>query len=124
MRDKRFKKEKSMRINITARHFKLSEKMKGYVEKEVYRLKKYYDGIIDVDVILKWEKKTRLAEINISVSGTVLTAHEHSENIAKSVDRAIDKLERQLKKYKDRLHRFEHETMGSEPFQREVEEFF
>lgn len=113
-----------MRITITARHFKLSERMKRYAEREVFRLKRYYDGIIDVDIILSWEKKTRLAEINISVYGTVLTAHERSEDMTKSVDRAVDKLERQLKKYKDRLRGFEHETMGSEPFQGEVEESF
>ena len=105
-----------MRINITARHFKLSDKMKVYAEKEVSRLKKYYDGIIDVDIILSWEKMYRLAEINISVYGTILTAHERSEEMTRSINRAVDKLERQLKKYKDRLRGFDHEKIRREKF--------
>jgi putative sigma-54 modulation protein len=110
-----------MRINITARHFKLSEEMKQYVEKEAYRLKKYYDPIIDLDIILSWEKKHRLAEINMGVYGTTLTAHERSEDMRKSIDRAVDKLERQVKKYKDRRREFEHETIGSYKPKQEID---
>lgn len=103
-----------MRINITARRFKLSDDLKLYTEKTVHRLKKYYEPIIDVDIILSWEKKDRIAEINISVYGTFLTAHERSDDMRKSIDRAVDKLERQLKKYKDKMRGFEHEKIMSE----------
>ena len=111
-----------MRINITARHFRISRKLKTYAKKEVFRLKKYYEPIIDVDIILGWEKKDRMAEINISVYGTVLTAHERSEDMRKSIDRAVDKLERQLKKYKDKIRRFEHEKITDDQFIMENEE--
>ena len=103
-----------MRINITARHFKLSKELKSYAEKEVLRLKRYYEPIIDVEIILSWEKKDRLAEVNIGVYGTVLTAHERSGDMRKSIDRAVDKLERQLKRYKDRRRGFEHEKIVTE----------
>lgn len=100
-----------MRINITARKFKMSEDLKDYTEKEVYRLKKYYDGIIFGEVILSWEKNSRIADINILVFGTKLTAHERSEDMKKSVSIAVDKLERQIKKYKDRIRGFDHEKL-------------
>ena len=106
-----------MRINITARHFKLSEKMKEYAEKEVFRLKKYYDGIIDAEIILSWEKKYRMAEIKIAVYGTILTAHERSEDMYSSIKEAVDKLERQLIKYKENLRKFDHETINKEEVQ-------
>jgi len=104
-----------MRINITARRFKLSESLKSHAEDEVRRLKKYYDGIIDTDIILGWEKKNRIAEISISVYGTKLTAHERSEDMIKSITLAVDKLERQLIKYKERRKSFEHQTIGKSP---------
>jgi putative sigma-54 modulation protein len=113
-----------MRINITARRFKLSDDLKLYTEKTVRRLKKYYEPIIDVDIILSWEKKDRIAEINISVYGTTLTAHERSEDMRKSIDRAVDKLERQLKKYKDKMRGFEHEKIMSEQYNGENTSFF
>jgi putative sigma-54 modulation protein len=101
-----------MRINITARHFKLNDELKKYAEDEVYRLKKYYEPIIDCEIILSWQKKLRNAEINIAVYGTTLTAHEETEDMKKSIDKAVDKLERQVKKYKDRLRKFDHDKIS------------
>lgn len=98
-----------MRINITARHLKLSDPLKEFIEKEVYRLKKYYDGIIDAEVIVDAEKKFRMIEIKINVYGTTLTAHQSAEEIQTGVREAVDKLERQLIKYKDKLRGFERE---------------
>ena len=100
-----------MRINITARKFKLNDDLRVYTEEEVMRIKKYYEDIIDVEVILAWEKKDRLAEINIQVNGKMLTAHERSEEMKKSIALAVDKLERQIRKYKDRRHGFDHESI-------------
>jgi putative sigma-54 modulation protein len=98
-----------MRFNITARHFKLSDELKAFTQEEASRLAKYYDGILDIEVILGWEKKNRTAEIKIAVYGTVLTATESSEDMQASVRAAVDKMERQLIKYKDKLRGFEHE---------------
>jgi putative sigma-54 modulation protein len=60
-------------------------------------------------VILGWEKKVRVAEIKIAVYGTVLTATERSEDMKTAVRESVDKLERQLVKYKDKLRGFDHE---------------
>jgi putative sigma-54 modulation protein len=98
-----------MRLNITARRFKLNDALKQFTEAEASRLTKYYDGIVDTEVILGWEKKQRTAEIKISVHGTVLTAREESEDMKAAVRAAVDKLERQLVKYKDKMRGFEHE---------------
>ena len=111
-----------MRINITARHFKMTDKIKDYANKEVFRLKKYYDGIIDVDIVLGWEKKDRIAEINISVFHTLLNAQERSEDMLLAIHGAVNKLERQIIKYKERLHGFEHEkTPTSVPTEENTE---
>jgi putative sigma-54 modulation protein len=103
-----------MHINITARHFKLSQEIKNTAEKEVKRLSKYYDGIIDAEVILGWEKMDRVAEINLSVYGTVLTAQERSDSMKKAINNVVNKLERQLVKYKERLRGFHHDKMEIE----------
>ena len=100
-----------MRINITARHFKLNNELKQYAEREVFRLKKYYEPIIECDIILGWQKNLRNAEINIAVYGTTLTAQEESDDMKKSIDKAVDKLERQIKKYKGRRKGFDHDTI-------------
>jgi len=98
-----------MRINITARHFKMRDELRTYTEKEIQRLQKYYDQVIDADVILEWQKIHRIAEIKMSVYGTVLTAQAQADEMHKAINNAIEKLERQLKKYKDKLRDFNHE---------------
>lgn len=92
-----------MRTSFTARHFKASEALKKFAEQEALRLTKYYDGIMDCEIILDAEKQVKIAEIIISVHGQRLTAVEKSENVRKSTTLAVDKLERQLKKYKTKL---------------------
>ena len=89
-----------MNLNITARHFKAPESIKSFTENEVARLEKYYDGIIEGEAILAAEKQTQVAEIILKVYGQTLAATEKSENIQKSITLAVNKLERQLKKYK------------------------
>ena len=52
-----------MQIKITARKFNLSDDLREFVMKETGHFTKYFDAIIETDVILSWEKFYRLAEI-------------------------------------------------------------
>ena len=100
-----------MRVNITARRFKLTDDLKDFAENEVARLKKYYNNIMEVEIILGWEKKDRLAEINIKVDGNRLSAHERSSEMKKSITLVVDKLERQITKHKAKRRGFAHESI-------------
>jgi len=100
-----------MQISITARRFTLNDDLREYVEKEVSHLDRFYDGIIDADVVLGWEKRTRFVEITLKINGAVLVAHDRSEKMEKSVDSVVEKLERQLKKYKEKKQGYNHEKI-------------
>ncbi len=92
-----------MNVQFTARHFKAHDGLKEYALSQVSTLKKYYDGIVTGNVILRFEKvkdSVKIAEINLSVFGANLVAIEKSDNFYKSIDNAVLKLERQLLKYK------------------------
>jgi len=94
-----------MNVQITARHFKAHEGLKQYALSQVSTLKKYYDGIVNGTIILRYEKlrdSVKIAEINLAVFGTNLVAVEKSEDFYKSIDNAVGKLERQLIKYKNK----------------------
>ncbi|TDI85549.1 MAG: ribosome-associated translation inhibitor RaiA [Caldithrix sp.] len=98
-----------MRVNITARHFKAPNNLKEFAEKKVQKLKRYYDGIIVCDILLDHEKLTQIADISIKVYGQNLKAVEKTEDIFKSIELSVDKLERQLKKYKEKLRHHKHD---------------
>ena len=96
-----------MNVQFTARHFKAHDGLKDYAFSQVSTLKKYYDGIINGNIILRFERlrdSVKIAEINLSVFGTNLVAIEESDDFYKSIDNAVGKLERQLLKYKGKRH--------------------
>ncbi|HTR80889.1 MAG TPA: ribosome-associated translation inhibitor RaiA [Bacteroidota bacterium] len=97
-----------MEPTITTRHFKPHDGLREYVRVAVAKLERYYDGIVHTEVILRFERprnSVKIAEIHLTVYGTLLKAVEKSDEYIKSVDAAIEKLERQLKKYKGKLHK-------------------
>jgi len=100
-----------MRISFTARHFKPSDRLKNFATTEVARLKKYYDDILDVEIILDYVKQEQIAEIVIKVYGQRLTVKEKSKDMYKSINLAIDKLERKLVRYKDKMRHFDKERI-------------
>ena len=92
-----------MNTHFTARKFKARQDLKTYAVGQAKKLDKFYDGIVRADIILSYERTSqsvKTAEINIRVHGTTLSAKKSSEEFPKSIDLAIDKLERQLAKYK------------------------
>ena len=91
-----------MRINFTARHYKSSPRLKEYAQNEVSRLEKFYDGIINCEIVLDYQKDIQIAEINITVYGQKLTVVEKTDDIYKSIDSAVQKMERKLKRYKEK----------------------
>ncbi|MDZ7373082.1 MAG: ribosome-associated translation inhibitor RaiA [candidate division KSB1 bacterium] len=101
-----------MEYRLTARHFNPSDGLKQYLDKQLKRLKKFYQGIIDCEVILYPEKLLQVAEIQLKVDGALLTAVEKSDDMFKSVDLAVEKIERQLKKHKEKLQMHNGEKLG------------
>ena len=94
-----------MNINITSRKFKAKDSLKEFINAEVKALEKYYDGILDADVILSYihEKDSiKTAEIIVKIPGKTITVSEDSEDFSKSVSAGLDKLKRLLKKEKEK----------------------
>lgn len=95
-----------MNIIVTSRHFKAHESLVEYAQNAVQRLIRIHSGLIKAEVILSFEKQhksVKIAEINVSVYRSKLSAREESADFHVSIDQACAKLRVQLKKYKDKL---------------------
>jgi putative sigma-54 modulation protein len=92
-----------MEVRTTARHFDLTEELKDFINKEINRLERYFDQIIDSHLILELEGYRKSAELNLKVYGTVLISRHSSDDFRTSIEGALEKMERQLKKYKSKL---------------------
>jgi len=92
-----------MQIRTTARHFDLTDDQKSFAEKQIGKLERYFNHIIDSHLILEMEKSRMSAELKVKVYGTVLTSKHRSFDMYDSVEKVIDKMEGQLKRYKGKL---------------------
>ena len=98
-----------MDIKIRGKNVELTPALKGYIEEKIGRLDKYFDSVKSVDVALTVERNksienTQKAEVTVFVNGSVIRGEEASVSMYSSVDIVVEKLERQLKKYKSRIY--------------------
>jgi putative sigma-54 modulation protein len=90
-----------MKILITARHFTISEETRSYVNDEAQKLLKVFDRVTSASFVLEKIKDYEYeTQITVNAPLKTLTIHEKSDDLIKSVDIAVDKMVRQLRKYK------------------------
>lgn len=99
-----------MNIMITGRHMEMTDALKAYIETGLGKLKTHFDKVIDVDVVLDVEKRRHIAEINLHANGVRIHGKESSQDMYASVDAVLAKLDKQVKKYKDRINRHQPRT--------------
>ncbi|MEJ5305961.1 MAG: ribosome-associated translation inhibitor RaiA [Ignavibacteria bacterium] len=95
-----------MNVQVTARRFKAHESLKDYAIKEVKRLEKFNDNIHKADVILSYQRahdSVKTAEVVLHLNGNSILAKESTDDFKKSIDLAVNKLERQLTKLKTKV---------------------
>ncbi len=92
-----------MKLTTTARHFEASPELLDHTEKRLRKLKRFFDHILHVDVIMSVEHFRNIAEVNVHVNGHDFTAKEESKDMKLSVDKAAKNLERQMKKFKGKI---------------------
>lgn len=92
-----------MQLNITFRHLDASESLKEYARDKVDRVRKYLDQAGEAHVVLSLERHLHHADITIHAGSFVLRGREKSEDMYASLDLAMDKIERQLRRYKEKL---------------------
>jgi putative sigma-54 modulation protein len=92
-----------MQMNITFRHIDPIDSLKNYAREKVERVNKYLDRATEATVVLSLERHLHHADIRIQSGTYLLRGREKSEDMYASIDLAMDKIERQLKRYKEKL---------------------
>ncbi len=92
-----------MQVTTTFRHMEQSEALKSYAEEKLERVAKYIDEPISAQVYFTVEKIRHIVEIVISGRGIVTKASDSTNDMYAAVDAVLDKMERQLKRYKEKL---------------------
>lgn len=92
-----------MQINLTGHHVDITPALKDYLNNKMERIERHFDHVTDIHCILTVEKLQHKAEAKINVSGGSLFADATDEDMYAAIDRLVDKLDRQIKKHKEKL---------------------
>jgi len=102
-----------MNIVINGRHMEITDALKSYTSEKVSKVEKYLPEGTEAVVTLEVEKFRHKAEVQLKVNGLLIQAHEETEEMYSSIDKVMDKIGRQVRKYKEKLKG--HKGRGEEP---------
>jgi putative sigma-54 modulation protein len=99
-------------VSVTFRHLEASSALKAYAEEKAAKINKYFGGLNEVNVVLSLEKHRYTAEITLKAGRTTVNAREETSDMYSAIDLVVDKINRQIKKYKDKMKDHKAATAG------------
>ena len=92
-----------MQLSVTGHHVEITASLRSYVEKKLERLARHFEHVIDAHCILTVEKLQHRAEATLHLRGETIHALAEEENMYASIDALADKLDRRVRKHKEKV---------------------
>jgi putative sigma-54 modulation protein len=102
-----------MNLNITGHHLEVTPAIRDYATSKFSKIKRHFDNVIDVNVILSVEKLRQKAEATVHISGKDVFVECDDENLYAAIDALVDKLDRQVMKHKEKQSARRHDDTGN-----------
>ncbi|MDI3481804.1 MAG: putative sigma-54 modulation protein [Tepidanaerobacteraceae bacterium] len=94
-----------MKITVSGKNVAVTIPLKEYAEKKVGKLERFFEGNVEAQVTLNVEKDRHIVEVTIPVNGMILRGETETHDMYSSIDMVVDKLEKQIEKYKTKISR-------------------
>ncbi|TFW13796.1 ribosome hibernation-promoting factor, HPF/YfiA family [Duganella callida] len=109
-----------MNLTISGHHLEVTAAIREYVQNKLERVTRHFDQVIDIAVILtvdnlKEKEKRQKAEINLRMSGKTVYVESLSQDLYAAIDTLIDKLDRQVMKYKAKVQSHDRDAIKHYP---------
>lgn len=104
-----------MRVTINGKNVEVTEALRNYAERKISHLDHYFTNIRDAHVIISTQRNWQIVEVQLDGDGVFLRSEERTGDAYASIDAVVDKLERQIKRFKGKLiqrHRHPAEDSG------------
>jgi putative sigma-54 modulation protein len=108
-----------MQTSVTFKNLEPSDPLKSYVKNKLEKLDKFLDNPAEANVVLSVEKIHHIAEIKLTGDRLNVNCREKTGDMYSSIDKALDKLEKQIKKNKEKIR---NHRQGSRSEAREMKE--
>jgi ribosomal subunit interface protein len=94
-----------MKITVSGKNIDVTDALRDTVERKLSKLDKYFNPDVETQVTLSVQKNRHIIEVTIPFDGVILRGEEATEDMYTSIDKVLDKLEKQISKHKTRLER-------------------
>ena len=92
-----------MQITISGHHLEVTQALRDYVNNKLERVERHFERATSAQIILSIEKSQQKAEARIHVAGNDIFADSRADDMYAAIDILIDKIDRQIKKHKEKL---------------------
>ncbi len=92
-----------MQLNLTGHHIEITDSLRDHVTNKIQKLKRHFDHMTNVHVVLSVEKDRKKAEATVHVSGADLFASDENDNMYTAIEHVVNKLDRQIIKHKEKM---------------------
>ena len=106
-----------MKVIVNGRHLEVTPALRSYAEEKIGKFEKYISNITEAVVTLSVEKYRHKSEVLLKVNGLMIQAESVTGEVYSAIDEVVEKLEKQVKKYKEKSHAYrkgEKRTAGEE----------
>jgi len=97
-----------MQLNLTGHHVEITDALRQYVQDKMERVERHFDKVTNTHVILSVENVRHKAEATVNMSGNNIFAENTEDDMYAAIDGLIDKLDRQVKKHKEKVKNHHH----------------
>lgn len=101
-----------MEVQVRGKNIAVTPALQRYVEEKLHHLERFSDHLGRAQVALSVVREQHICEVTIPMGSHLLRAEERSNDMYASIDRVVDKLQRQIEKYRRRLMAHRPETNG------------
>ncbi len=92
-----------MKIIVSGKNVEVTSALRDTVESKLEKLDKYFNNELEAQATLSVEKNRQTIEVTIPINGSILRAEESTEDMYSAIDNVVDKLTKQLRRYKNKL---------------------
>jgi len=102
-----------MRVTVKGKNVHVSDSLKAYVEKKLQKLNKYFSNIKEAQVTQTIQRNWHVIEVQVEGDGVFLRGEDRSPDMYACVDAIVEKLEKQVKRFKGKLLLHPREGVGA-----------
>jgi len=116
-----------MEVTIRGRNIAVTDRLNDYVTRKTAKLDRFLTTIDEAHMELSVEKTraaqdSKVVQLTVRSRGAILRAEERDQDIFAAIDAVVDKMQRQIKRYKERIHQRGERAAGEKPVAAAMEE--